>query len=637
MHAVLPRFRVLGVAAVLAVGLAGAPATAPVAGLEAVEATGDDVLGPSDQALGDDDAPAVAAEERFRPDLVIRGSGWGHSVGMSQYGAQAMARAGHGHPDILRHYYTGVDVGSSGALPGDTEIRTHLFARRTIDNPARVFVATASRDGTPPPSVIAVSMSPGAQPVGVPWGQRWNVSYVDGTYFLRDATGGEQARGPGPVLVHIPPPGGAANAALLRLPQLGAEGLAGTFQWGYLRITYADGVLHPVLVQPLELYLRGLAEMPSTWHHEALAAQAITGRTYATRQITSNPGAAWHLGATPFWQAYAGWQKESGPGGANWVGAVDATRARVVTHQGQLAWTYYSSSHGGRSENSEDSWAYAAELPYLRSVVDPWSHDPGVNNPYASWEATVDQPTFLAEVGTQIETVTGVRVLSRTAGGSPRDVEVSGWAADGRRASFVFQGQKGAGAALRNPLGLRSMQIRSFGFPPFSDDDGSVHEYNIALLAKDGITGGCAPERFCPGDPVTRGQMASFLAKAAGLLIDESEPDRFADIADSVHRAAINAVAREGITEGCADGLYCPHDPVTRGQMASFLQRAFGLADADRDYFTDIADSVHRAAVNAVAGAGVTAGCSVDRYCPHDPVTRGQMATFIARALGPGW
>ena len=81
---------------------------------------------------------------------------------------------------------------------------------------------------------------------------------------------------------------------------------------------------------------------------------------------------------------------------------------------------------------------------------------------------------------------------------------------------------------------------------------------------------------------------------------------------------------------------FCPDDPVTRGQMATFLVRAFGLGSASSAGFADTEGHGHAADIDALAAANITQGCDVDpaRFCPDDPVTRGQMATFLARALG---
>ncbi len=110
----------------------------------------------------------------------------------------------------------------------------------------------------------------------------------------------------------------------------------------------------------------------------------------------------------------------------------------------------------------------------------------------------------------------------------------------------------------------------------------------------------------------------------------------FADIGTSVHAANILQLAELGITGGCAAGLYCPEDPVTRAQMATFLVRALDLPAHDDDTFDDDNGSVHEANIQALANAQITLGCGDRTYCPNDPVTRAQMATFLIRALDAG-
>jgi hypothetical protein len=126
--------------------------------------------------------------------------------------------------------------------------------------------------------------------------------------------------------------------------------------------------------------------------------------------------------------------------------------------------------------------------------------------------------------------------------------------------------------------------------------------------------------------------MASFLARA--LNLPAASTDWFADDAGSVHEADINRVAQAGITLGCSDGQYCPKTPVNRDQMASFLARALALPAAATDWFADDAGSVHEADINRVAQRGITLGCASGLYCPANPVTREQMAAFLHRAIG---
>ncbi len=174
----------------------------------------------------------------------------------------------------------------------------------------------------------------------------------------------------------------------------------------------------------------------------------------------------------------------------------------------------------------------------------------------------------------------------------------------------------------------------------FIDDDGSIFEANIEALAAAGITKGCNPpmnDRFCPDDPVTRGQMAAFLVRA--LDLPAGTTGTFDDDNGSVFEANIEALAEAGITRGCNPPIndrYCPSEVVTRGQMAAFLDRALDLPAGTPGPFTDSA-GVFEANIEALAEAGITRGCNPplnDRFCPGDAVTRGQMAAFLVRALG---
>jgi hypothetical protein len=165
----------------------------------------------------------------------------------------------------------------------------------------------------------------------------------------------------------------------------------------------------------------------------------------------------------------------------------------------------------------------------------------------------------------------------------------------------------------------------------FVDDDGSVFESAIEALAAEGITAGCGPDRFCPDEPVTRGQMAAFLVRA--LNLPAAGEAGFSDTEGTAFEAPIAALAASGLTSGCGDGRFCPDDPVTRGEMAAFLARGLALPPAQSHPFQDIAGSQFREAIGSLAAAGITSGCTPDRFCPHDPVTRGQMAGFLVRAL----
>jgi hypothetical protein len=170
------------------------------------------------------------------------------------------------------------------------------------------------------------------------------------------------------------------------------------------------------------------------------------------------------------------------------------------------------------------------------------------------------------------------------------------------------------------------------GHPPFSDITGSRFYDDIVWLHDQEITQGCGGGRFCPNSPVSRDQMATFLARA--LDLPSAQQDYFSDDDGSIHEVAINSLAAAGITQGCADGRFCPDATVRRDQMATLISRALALDSTGTDYFVDDAGSIHEARINRFAAAGLTTGCAPSMYCPDERVTRGQMAAFLHRALG---
>ncbi len=179
----------------------------------------------------------------------------------------------------------------------------------------------------------------------------------------------------------------------------------------------------------------------------------------------------------------------------------------------------------------------------------------------------------------------------------------------------------------------------------FSDDDGSIHEVALDALAAEGWLAGteCEEGQICPKLALQRWELAVWLGRA---LTGGSEPpavsaSRFADV-DSKQWWAPHAerIAELDVTTGCQTQTeplaYCPYNALTRAQLATILVRAFSLPAIGSIGFADIADNIHADNINALAAAGITAGCVTEplSYCPQRPVTKGQMATFIARAIG---
>jgi SpoIID/LytB domain protein len=617
----------------------------------------------------------VAEVPDTAPDVRFLGGGWGHGVGMSQYGAYAMARDGHDVGEILDFYYGGTDLVALDTLDGTDDGPVHVGLQDGVDTTeveatdGEVSWRVCDDDG-------CVSFD--EQPEGT-----WRVTVDesglavevrdedDGTWERRAELDVREVRvDPGedaPIEVEVATGDGATTQRTM---------VQGTHR--ILDVTDRDAEdVEPELstvqvLADLDTYLYGLAEMPSGWADHggaaALEAQAVAGRTYAAARIGSGVEDAvcrCHLQADAGDQVYAGWDKESQVVdgvhvGGFWVDAVDATSGEVLTHEGELAEALYSSSHNGRTENVQDSWAFpgSSPLPYLQSIDDPHSERAGLGNVFRSWTATVDHEQVvehLAEgIDPGLEVVEQVWIGDATEGGTPRELVIEGRDADGDPVTASYTGPVDAPlpialANLRRDLGdvtvvgsggaeanldtLPSSQVDEIGFAPFTDDVGRVHEHATAWAAAAGITRGVSSERFEPTTRVTRGQMAAFLYRA--FDIPEADEQQFDDVPGShEHAEAVDALAEAGIAQGKDGDRYAPGSSITREQMASLLARTMGLEERDAgDRFDDLEGGVHDGNIGAIAEAGVTEGCTETLFCPDRLVPREQMAGFLHRAV----
>ena len=193
---------------------------------------------------------------------------------------------------------------------------------------------------------------------------------------------------------------------------------------------------------------------------------------------------------------------------------------------------------------------------------------------------------------------------------------------------------------------------RSGGAPPepefestFVDIDlAGVHQEAIETLEEAGLLEGtaCGRDKFCPNQPILRWVVAMWLVR----LLDgtDAAPDgtlRFTD-ADPQRESApfIERLAELEVTLGCQtepERLFCPYEPVTRAQMASFIARALDLSSPDdpADFEDVAANDVHAPDIRALYAAGITNGCHTGaqlRFCPHQHTTRAEMASFVNRA-----
>jgi stage II sporulation protein D len=276
---------------------------------------------------------AHAASSKF----TIRGAGFGHGVGMSQYGAYGFAQNGSGYRDILAHYYTDTAIGNldpnqrvrvllqstgTASFTGATRAgRRRLAARKTYyvrRRGARVQLLSPKRR----------SLGTYAAPL--------HVTGRGGALILR---------------------GRAANGRT-----------SGAYRGA---IDFSPGVfsgVDAVNSLPLDSYVQGVVpdESPPSWPLEALKAQAVAARTYAV--ATMKPAATFDLYPDTRSQVYGGVAAEV----ASTNQAVAATRGEVVTYDGQPVVTYFFSTSGGRTEDVENTPLGNEPRPWLKSVDDPY-------------------------------------------------------------------------------------------------------------------------------------------------------------------------------------------------------------------------------------------------------------------------
>jgi stage II sporulation protein D len=260
--------------------------------------------------------------------LVFNGHGWGHGVGMSQYGAEGYALHGSTYAQILAHYYPGTTLGPA---PTST-IRVLMLDRRK-----QVTIT-----GTAPMSVVDGSGARHTLPAG--------------PYVIK------AAKQDWPVPLTFTPARGTFLS--LKNPYRGK-----------LFVDLVDGRLRVIDIVGLEQYLWGVvpAEMPSTWAPEALKAQAVAARSYAL--ATRAVGAPFDVYNDTRSQMYLGEAHESPATTA----AVNATKRQVAFYGGKVATTFFSSTSGGKTESALD-WT-GTPIPYLVSVVDPYD----ALSPYHNW------------------------------------------------------------------------------------------------------------------------------------------------------------------------------------------------------------------------------------------------------------
>jgi SpoIID/LytB domain protein len=562
------------------------------------------------QTCPDPGGAEMPAPETAAGDFSIGGHGWGHGVGMSQYGAYGAATLGCTYTEILSAYYPGTSLA--------TEDETETIRIRLSGLPGETITVTA----------------------------------LDGPVEWENPDGSEETLDEGAErTVEMREAGQPPHRIHLDGTRVSLSGYAHTYKRGTIEI-YPR--FTTVAVLDLEEYLYGLAEVPKLWPSDTLRAQVIAGRTYALRWVRTK-GDAWqtdscrcHITDTPLHQAYTGASHESGPGVAEWLAAVHGTAGQVLRYEGALIQALYSSSHGGHSVGNQFRWG-TDQLPYLAPVDD------------SRWELEVSNPNRVWSVGVSAERLGEIADV-----GTAVSAQVTDTGPGGRIARLRVEGSAGGadltGVQVQSRLGLRAIPVVVEGgadpeeVPPgaaeacpedgvpdggFDDIDGNTHEAAINCIVEWGLTQGLGDGRYGPGLAVTRDQMASFIARlveAAGYELPEPSDQGFTDIDGNTHAERINQLAAVGIVQGTTETSYSPRQEVRRDQMASFLVRAWETVTgepltASESHFEDTADSIHAENIDKAAEAGFARGVEEGRYAPARSVRRDQMASFLARVL----
>jgi stage II sporulation protein D len=280
--------------------------------------------------------------------MAIEGRGWGHGIGMSQYGAYGYAKHGWTYGAIVTHYYTGVTLGKVG----DPTVRVLL--NRGLSS---VKLTAASR----------FRATWGTKKVAIAGGTSATVTWSGGAYRL---TVGAKTWRPGAPVMFTP------GSSQLKLLTANDNGYVGHYR-GRLRVLHLTDGLMAVNWAPLERYLYGVVprESPSSWPIEALKAQAVAARSYAYRSLGGS--GAFDVYCTTSSQMYGGADGEA----ASSNQAVDATRGIVPKYGGTPITAFFFSTSGGHTENIENVWGGASPVPYLKGVSDPYD----TASPYHAW------------------------------------------------------------------------------------------------------------------------------------------------------------------------------------------------------------------------------------------------------------
>lgn len=606
--------------------------------------------------------PTPAGADHDVTFITFEGGGFGHGVGMSQFGALGRAEAGHSAEQILSFYYDGTTL---------EDRTTELEA--LLGDGIRVRLSPAYQSLNRPDGVTVTARDPDHQ-LSVTFGDQTHTGNSIYLEQARQVTGNDNSitEGDEEWLWIVKVDGGedvcvgcqASRATIVRpegaiIDIVDDVGSQGAHDAGDVTLVGRDtagpdvpDTVFVVLQLPIEDYLQGIDEVPSSWPTEALEAQAIAARSYAAAQAASRQHWSFDVFDSVQDQVYDGYEDANG----NFIeyqsrlDAVLATAGQVVVYDGEIVRTFYSSSNGGYTAASEDSFVTAE--PFHIAKPDPFDAAPDENgepqNPFSFREFSYTREAlsrWLARDNMDVGIVQTITINDEVPSGRVNDVTATIVGSDQTRTV--------SGSALRWAIvnGCneddgdtqydfecdaypRSSHLRVKETISFVDVEPGQFFYDaVTWMTAEDITQGTSSTEFSPFQIVSRAQTGTLIWRFMDRP-QAAEPSVFDDVADGMYYTeAVDWMVERGVTSGTTATTFSPDQPVTRGQFATFLWRLVGrpVVDAEND-FVDVAEGkFYTEAVAWMVFHRVTLGTTETTFSPYDPLTRGQIATFLWR------
>ncbi|MDQ4059315.1 MAG: SpoIID/LytB domain-containing protein [Actinomycetota bacterium] len=398
----------------------------------------------------------AAPEAAFGKEVKIKGRGWGHGLGMSQYGAYGYAQHGWGARRILQHYYSGARVRRRAMGP---DVRVGMLQGRSS-------ITIRPRAKAPDGGRLVLKVKGNRTKIveGAP-GDRFRIkaSSAGGARIFKNSN--RVKRGGRTIFGDLKHP---LVAKYRRYgTQVATDGKSYAVGFGKIEfVSYKSSscsvgkCLSEVAVLRMQKYLYGLGEVPASWPQETLRAQAIAGRTYAYAKVRSGQSrfpCFCGVYDSTLDQVFIGEAKRTGSGSywAKWKRAVRTTKRRVILHHGSPISSLYSSSSGGHTESNSNVWG-TPQVPYLRGVNDPYDAAGGANPNYR-WRLRMAWSTLKYRLASGFGSFGRLKRLRIVRKGVSGRVAVNGLKIVGSRRTLFVDGWD-----VRVVLGLKDSWFRFF-------------------------------------------------------------------------------------------------------------------------------------------------------------------------------